>query len=47
MRTNPYITRAILLGTAFAASSCMMGPDFKPVDMPMPALSNTRTLRTS
>ena len=37
MRTNPYITRAILLGTAFAASSCMMGPDFKPVDMPMPA----------
>ena len=37
MRRNPYITRAILLGTAFAASSCMMGPDFKPVDMPMPA----------
>lgn len=37
MRRNPYITRAILLGTAFAASSCMMGPDFKPVNMPMPA----------
>ena len=36
MRPNQYITRAILLGTAITASSCMMGPDFKPVDMPMP-----------
>lgn len=36
MRPNPYITRAILLGTALTVSSCMMGPDFKPVDMPMP-----------
>lgn len=36
MRPNQYITRAILLGTALTASSCMMGPDFKPVDMPMP-----------
>ncbi|MFR6355128.1 TolC family protein, partial [Akkermansia sp.] len=37
MRPNQYITRLILLGTAVTASSCMMGPDFKPVDMPMPA----------
>ena len=37
MRPNQYITRLILLGTVVTASSCMMGPDFKPVDMPMPA----------
>lgn len=37
MRLNQYITYAVLLGTAFTVSSCMMGPDFKPVDMPMPA----------
>ncbi len=37
MRINSTIKRAILLSTtAFAVSSCMMGPDFKPVELPMP-----------
>lgn len=37
MRPKQYITRLMLLGAAVTAPSCMMGPDFKPVDMPMPA----------
>ncbi len=37
MRIQSYIKQSILLGvTAFAVSSCMMGPDYQPVDMPMP-----------